>query len=319
MHKNFVLILLLLIYSAASFSQTDTLRNNSIQQDTSSVSSQPFSSDSTNSFANTTKQLTDSLIQPSIVTQKILTWKEDTLFNRLFTNPYLIKDTKPVMMISDEREPASKDELFYLLAGITFYFAFLKITFPKYFQNIFKLLFQSSFFQKHGKEVMSQDNLPSLLFNLLFIISGGLFLTVLAIHYQWMNMPFWLMLVYASATLAGIYFAKFLFVSFAGWVFNANDAAKIYNTIIFLVNKIIGILLIPLLLLFAFSDSFIADEILSVCYIVFIILLAYRYLASFNLISGTLKINPIHFFIYLCAVEILPLLIIYKVIINLIR
>lgn len=313
MRKNFVLILLLLFVSVASFSQTDT--SNRISQGTSSVTSP----DSANALADTTKPLTDSLFQPTVAKPKILTWKEDTLFNRFFTNPYLLKNTKPVMMISDERESSSKDELFYLLAGITFYFAFLKITFPKYFQNIFKLLFQSSFFQKHGKEVMSQDNLPSLLFNLLFIISGGLFLTLLSIHYQWLKMPFWLMLFYASVTLAVIYFGKFLFISFAGWVFNAGEAAKIYNTIIFLVNKIIGIVLIPLLLLFAFSDSFISNDILSICYIVFIILLAYRYLASFNLISGTLKINPIHFFVYLCAVEILPLLIIYKVIINLIR
>ena len=43
-----------------------------------------------------------------------------------------------------------------------------------------------------------------------------------------------------------------------------------------------------------------------------IILLLYRYIVSFATIRNTLKVNALHFFLYLCAVEIVPLMLIYK-------
>jgi hypothetical protein len=292
-------------YDSTNQSSTKTI-NDSLQN---------FAADSAHLLNDSPALLTDSLFTKPVVKHP-LTWKEDTLFRSIFTNPFLTGNEKPVMMISDERKPSSKDSLFYLLTGLTFFLAFLKLAFPKYFQNLFRLFLQSAFLQKHAKEVISQNNLPSLLFNLLFIFSGGLFVTLVALHYQLVRVPFWILLAYCCTGLAVIYIGKFLFIHFSGWVFNAKEAALTYTIIVFLVNKMLGIILIPILLLLAFSTGNIVNELITGCMVLLAILLVYRYLVSFNVIRSSIKVNPIHFFIYLCAVEVLPILIIYKLIFN---
>ena len=45
---------------------------------------------------------------------------------------------------------------------------------------------------------------------------------------------------------------KFAVIQLTGWIFNAKEPATTYSFIVFLVNKIIGLVLLPLLLLLAF-------------------------------------------------------------------
>lgn len=319
MQKLLLLILSLLSSSLIFAQQTGANANNHFQtadglagQSDSSVTSR---GDSLRKSGDSSVNSTDSAAATPFV-KKPLGWKEDTLFRNFFTNPFLSKNEKPVMMISEERQTSSSDNLFYLLTGLAFIVGFLKLTFPKYFQNLFRLFLQSGFLQKHAKEVISQNNLPSLLFNLLFILSGGLFISFIAMHYQWVKVPFWLLLGYSCAALAIVYIGKFLFIHFSGWVFNAKEAAVTYTIIVFLVNKILGIILIPVLLILAFAVGTVVNEMITVFLWLLIVLLAYRYLVSFNVVRSSIKVNPIHFFIYLCAVEVLPILIIYKLIFN---
>ncbi len=315
--QKLLLLILSFLFSSYIFCQDTTGLKDSANKSTKTTadSLQRSATDSAHLLNDSSELLNDSLVAKPVI-KRPLTWKEDTLFRSIFTNPFLTANQKPVMMISDERKPSSKDNLFYLLTGLTFFLAFLKLAFPKYFQNLFRLFFQSAFLQKHAREVISQNNLPSLLFNLLFIFSGGLFVTLIALHYQWVTVPFWILLAYSCAGLAAIYIGKFLFIHFSGWVFNVKEAALTYTIIVFLINKILGIALIPILLLLAFSTGTIVNELITGCIVLLAVLLAYRYLISFNVIRSSIKVNPIHFFIYLCAVEVLPILIIYKLIFN---
>jgi hypothetical protein len=89
--------------------------------------------------------------------------------------------------------------------------------------------------------------------------------------------------------------------------------AVAYNYIVFLVNKIIGIVVLPLILLLAFpTENFIAAATIVTTAVV-AILLIYRYAVSLSIIRSNVKVSPLHFFIYLCAIEIIPILIIYKI------
>jgi hypothetical protein len=42
----------------------------------------------------------------------------------------------------------------------------------------------------------------------------------------------------------------------------------------------------------------------------------YRLVASYKMLRKEIKISGLHFFLYLCAFEIAPLLLIYKVLLN---
>ena len=83
-----------------------------------------------------------------------------------------------------------------------------------------------------------------------------------------------------------------------------------------MVNKMMGILLIPFLLILSFANATVVDVGITVSIGLIGLLYLYRYLVSFSAIRNKLKVNALHFFLYLCAVEVLPLLLIYKGLIN---
>lgn len=249
---------------------------------------------------------------------RIITWENDTLYNKVFDVPYLPVKAEHVFRIDSVRAPQSKDELFYVFVGIFLFLGFIRFIFPKYFQNIFRLFFQTSFRQKQTREQLLQDTLPSLLMNIFFVLVGGFLITLLSLEHHWVKADFWQTLLYCSGLLAGVYIVKYLFLKFAGWVFNVRDAAETYAFIVFLINKILGVVVLPLLLFYAFSDGEISKTLITIILCIIVLMIAYRYIASLSIIRNNLKVSALQFFIYLCAVEMVPLMIIYKVLFNLI-
>jgi len=241
----------------------------------------------------------------------------DTIYNKFFDVPYLPVKAAPAVRIDAIRESVSKDVLFYVLAGIFFFLGFVRLFFPKYFVNLFRMIMQTSFRQKQTREQLLQDRLPSLLMNIFFVLVGGVFIALAATRNNWLaTVEFWVILLYCSGLLACIYLVKFLVLKFTGWVFNAPEAAGIYAFIVFLINKMLGVALLPLLLLYAFSSDGVNNILITIIASLVVFTYGYRYIVSLSTIRGNLKVNAIHFFIYLCAVEIVPMIIIYKVLFN---
>jgi len=241
---------------------------------------------------------------------------DTSTYQRYQTHPYLPLYAKPAFMVIDYRRQESKDDLFYLMAGVIFFLAFIRVLFSKYFRNLFLLFFQTSLRQKQTREQLLQDNLASLFINLLFFISAGLYISLLIKYYNWTQVSFWWLSLFSAVLLIFVYLGKYLFLLFAGWVFNTKEAAGSYIFLVFMVNKVMGVLLIPFLLILSFAQFEVVNVGVTVSFGLIALMYVYRYLVSFGTIRNKLKVNPLHFFIYLCAVEVLPLLLIYKGLIN---
>lgn len=251
------------------------------------------------------------LLPPPVVIKK-----DTSTYRRYQNNAFLGTDKPARFMISQYHVQPRREQVFYLLAGILFCLGFIKAGFPKYFRNLFLLFFQTSLRQKQTRDQLLQDNLASLLINLLFFISTGLYITLLIQYKQWTNVSFWVLSASCVAGLVLIYLGKFLFLRFSGWVFNAREAAGSYIFLVFLINKVMGVMLVPFLLILAFAALPVVNVAVTVSFGLMGLLFMYRYFVSFNAIRNRLKVNLLHFFLYLCAVEILPLLLIYKLLIN---
>jgi hypothetical protein len=123
---------------------------------------------------------------------------------------------------------------------------------------------------------------------------------------------FWLSFVYCIAGLSGIYFLKFLGLKLSGWLFSMREAADSYIFIVFVVNKIIGMVLLPFLIMLAFmkGEAYSVALVLSWCFVG--VLLIYRLVLTYAAVRNQIKVNPFHFFLYLCAFEFAPILLLYK-------
>lgn len=228
-------------------------------------------------------------------------------------NPYFGFSGTPVSFHSDRRETNGKELIFYLLIAILLGYAFLKNAFPKYFNDLFRLFFRTTLKQRQIKEQLMETPLPSMLLNVFFVVCGGLYISFLLQHYQLeVTGGFWIQFLYCCLGLSAIYMVKFLGLKLSGWLFNMDEAANNYIFIVFVVNKMIAILLLPFIILLAFTARPVYDIALTASYCLVAGLFCYRMILTFAAIRNQVKVNPFHFFLYLCAFEIAPLLLIYK-------
>jgi hypothetical protein len=254
------------------------------------------------------KRASDSLL----ILQKKKKIRDTTSYQKLMTHPYLPMQTRPSFRINEIRIAPNFDGRFYLIIGMLFYLAFIKVTFPKYFSNLFQLIFQSPVRQKQTREQLQQNNLAALFSNILFILNASIFVSLLAVKNAWVDLSLYTCIAYSATLFAGLYVFKFLFLWFSGWLFSQSEAIGNYSFIVFLTNKVMGVFLIPAILLLAFSPISVQDFAYNIALIVISILFVYRYLISFSIVRASLKVSAFHFFLYLCTCEVLPMFVLYK-------
>ena len=229
-------------------------------------------------------------------------------------NPYIGVNKKTVNNAPvNIKKFDGKDSLFYVLVGLLLYFALLRQTFPKYFNDLFRLFFRSTIKQRQIREQLMQTPFPSLLMNGFFVLSSGLYINFLLGHFE-LNIVdnFWLRFLYCSLAISTVYFIKFIGLKLCGWIFNLQEVANSYIFVVFAVNKIIGIYLMPFLVLLGFIQGREYSIVLLLSWCGIGILILYRLVLTYTAVRNQVKVNPFHFFLYFCAFEIAPLLLIYK-------
>ncbi|MBS1599728.1 MAG: DUF4271 domain-containing protein [Bacteroidetes bacterium] len=246
---------------------------------------------------------------------------EENDFNKIVSfNRYFNFLGEPEKSYEQIRTIYSFDGLFYLMVGVLFYFALVKVLFGKYLSNLFTLFFRASMRQQQIREQVLQSPLPSLTLNILFIIVGGLYGAFIAKHYGTTGgMDFWMMFINFSGLICAIYLIKFLLLKCVGWIFNIQRATDTYIFIVFLTNKMLGILLLPFLIMLSFSGTLLNEVAITVSLILILFFFIYRCIASYAPLRKEIKMNGFHFFLYLCAFEIAPLLLIYRVLLSFLR
>jgi hypothetical protein len=222
--------------------------------------------------------------------------------------------TAPVIRVKQlVRVAPGVEWMFYLFCGILLLLSFLRLAFFKYFLDLFKLFFNTSMRQKQIREQLTQAPLPSLLLNIFFFIIGGIFLYFLMDHYRAVPKgPVALVLTVAISTLGALYLGKYVFITMLGWTFDKKIAADNYLFVVFMVNKMAGLFLLPMTLLMAYTEPGGRQVIITLTAIGLVILSIIRLVRGFASVSKILKINPLHFLVFVAAFEVIPVLLIYK-------
>lgn len=228
-------------------------------------------------------------------------------------NTFLNSKSKPVSLAQSVKKRTDYNNFFYLLAAIVLLFGIAKASWPRYFTNMFRVFFNSSLRQSQLTDQLVQDQLPSMLYNLFFIIVSGVFVYLLTKYFRPSDGTIdWEYLAICVAGFAIIYFVKFITLKLTGWLTGYKQEADLYTFIIFLINKIIAICLLPVIIIMSFADKSIVQVLIWVSFIIVGALLLMRFFRSYGLLQYRLKIGRFHFLLYIFSLEILPLLLLYK-------
>ena len=221
----------------------------------------------------------------------------------------------PIRLNIEEKNEKRDEYFFYLLWSLLFFYALLRNIFAKYHDNLFVLFFRATMRQQQIKDQLLQSPIASLLFNLFFFLTMSLFIALVARDYNFAsNISFNDLWILGFIILAFIYLVKFIVTKTLGWVLNMEKASDAYIFVVFLVNKVTGILLLPVILLISFPNKYLLAALVALTVLLLFFLIVYRYRISYRQIKAEIKLSPFHFFLYLCAFEVAPLLILKKVV-----
>ncbi|MBI4946660.1 MAG: DUF4271 domain-containing protein [Bacteroidetes bacterium] len=179
------------------------------------------------------------------------------------------------------------------------------------FNAFIKTSFSSRFVNQLSQEEYSLSHPTSIFLSVNFLITASLFIlqaiSIKKILLSFIDFSF-LSYLLIVCFLFVIYLIKVLFLKVIGFIFDKSVAVKEYIFLIFLINQLIGIGLIPLIIFIAYGEQSLINSCVHIgfCFFIlaFIISIGKGVITAF---SGR-EISGFYLFLYLCLLEILPLL-----------
>lgn len=212
-----------------------------------------------------------------------------------------------------KRNPPHLEWMFYSFALLFLFLALINAFFSSYIQKVLRVFANEGFVYRQSKDQMTQTPLAALLMNLLFVLSGTVFVffglrgnQIFTGVERWQSMG--LILVF----LLIVYLFKYLFLQFMGWIFNLRESFDGYVFIVFLNNKIAGILMLVASFLMAFLEPGSGFFIFRFCLFLLGIIFLIRLIRGFQVFSKQARLGIFNFLLAVISLEILPSAVVLK-------
>lgn len=209
-------------------------------------------------------------------------------------------------------QPSQDHVIFYVLFGLLTIFAFIRFFYPSALRAILSL-----FSGTGSRRVADNYNKSGLVVPLFLIINFFVSMTISILvalvrigvfPSEVFSLPqFW---VAVAGAVILFYLFNQLLTFLAGFIFNTMEQASIQikNTAFWAYFS--GMLLTPLLLIYFYSkNSLILDFIM----VTMVVILMFKWFQTIRVGLTTRNYHLLHLFLYLCAVEIVPLFLLVKV------
>lgn len=229
---------------------------------------------------------------------------------------YAIRDTlqvkKPVPITS--KKVTSQNFLFVSISLLLLFLTILVVMNRGLLANIYRAIFSDTYLKVVYRFQNSGQTLSYGLFYLFFFLNAGLFLLLLLkqLKFNYFSSDITLFFVCVGG-VALMYFIKHSVLRLVGIIFPVHKEISYYSFTIIAFNIFLGIALLPINSLISFSNDKIANICLYLGVILFLLLYCIRQLRGMFLAANYLTFQKFHFFIYLCTVEIAPILILTKI------
>jgi hypothetical protein len=211
---------------------------------------------------------------------------------------------------------SSPDWLFIVVIVLLGIVAYIRTFFSKNLRGII-----SACLSPHlSNQLFRDENLVihrTLLFlQINFALTASLLLYLFSAYYGWtfnINETFLRYLLITLAVATAI-ILKFTILRICGWIFKQENEMAIYRFNISLINGLLGLAMIPFAALILFAHSISFEVVSGIIIILVAIAYIYRIFRGFAVGLASSSYSPLYLFLYLCALEIAPLLIFIKLI-----
>ncbi|MGY3052778.1 hypothetical protein ACVWYG_000974 [Pedobacter sp. UYEF25] len=250
--------------------------------------------------------LIDSIVKDYVFPSlNLWAWQQKYQSYKKSDNPYKLGTPIP------KGNPAFLGIIFLMLIV----FGILKFSFPKQFAAIMQSFFSKRALVNINKEESLLNSWPFLLLFLLFGLIFGMFLFLVAQHYQLPQARSGFKFLFGVSGLVVLLLGlKLLFLRFLGFLFDLQRPISEYISILYLSYFNVSILFIPLVVAYALSPIAYANLFVIVGCVLLGIVFIFQLVRVATTILSVNKFSKTHLLLYFCALEICPILILIKAI-----
>jgi hypothetical protein len=192
------------------------------------------------------------------------------------------------------------------------YTGFLNLLMGKDIDIVFRSFYNKRSTQS-GKEESLLNSRAFIALFILFGLTSGLFIyQVSAAYDKFYSITGFQLFISLSVIIVTLFALKLLVLRFIGFIFNVNKVVSEYVSILYLTYFNIAFVFLPLTLCFCLLPAQFAKLILLVALVLTIVIFVWQYLRSSVNIISNFRFHKFYLFIYLCALEICPVLILIK-------
>ncbi|MFN0189124.1 MAG: DUF4271 domain-containing protein [Bacteroidia bacterium] len=188
-----------------------------------------------------------------------------------------------------------------------------------FYYRIFRQLYTSYYNLTTTNQIVRDESVllqrASLILSIISYMLMGLFLYQISIFLDWdmgVLQGGLIRFVFLSLCVAVAYSVKMILLRFLSTVFDLEKPVALYIFNVFLMIMMIGLLLLPINILLAYGPFQYRSWILLIALGIIALLFAYRLVRAIGIWIGIPGFSLFYLFLYLCAFEIAPLLIIWK-------
>jgi hypothetical protein len=269
----------------------------------------------TDSIMTHTWILPDSVLNKTMIMDSIL---KANVYSRPRNEPwYVMHGRKKTESMYKIGTPVPKGEVWVLgfMFGMLIIFGILRISFSKQLTTIIHAFYSNRVLNNLNKE----DNLfSSWPFLFLFIQFGfiiGMYLYLIVQYYQVSygggGFQFF---VTISISIVILYAVKIMVLRIIGHLFNLQKPVHEYISILYLSYFNLSLLFIPLVIAFALTPLRYGMYFIAISTVLVILVFVFQIVRAGYIILSNNRLSKVYLFLYFCALEICPILILIKAI-----
>ncbi len=268
------------------------------------------------SLAIATEQLPADIQTDSLKTKDTLVLTEHPFAATDKFGPHELPATHPFVIENRTRDYARDFPGYWILFSVLL-LGLANYLFPLKFRETFLAAWDKRYFSSLEREGGFLNHWVSFLLFLNYLFNLSLLLYQSFGHLNLLNrLPEQnpaALLVYGFAFFTGFYLLKYLIIFFAAWVFNTGGPTEAYFRNILVINKFTGIVLLPVLAIHYYNP---ATWILYIGWAITALMALYKLFKASAIGLGMHGFSAYHLILYLCTVEIAPVLFFIKAGIN---
>lgn len=200
-----------------------------------------------------------------------------------------------------------------VIISLILFFAILKNAFSKELGAIVQSFYNNRTLNQINKEDNLFSSWPFLFLYLLFGLTIGMFLYIsgkyFQLEYNYKGFEWFLVL---SALVIGLFTLKIIVLKILGFFFGIQKLVKEYVTILYLSYFNSALIFLPLILAYSLTPNRFAGIFSYVAILCIILIFAIQFLRAGTNVLSNYHFSKFYLFIYLCALEICPVLILIK-------